>query len=153
MTATWAAGSAGAVLAPAEEVHAMTLDPEFRPSGEGPGQAVQAAVRKLHHEPAAVADQVVTVIFPQAGVVAVPVLHVDVLHQAEPFQKLHGAIDARQADAAVDLPGAAMDLGDFEVCRGGGKDLQDHPAGPGQLQPLVVESLFERGEWHGEIIY
>jgi hypothetical protein len=55
-----------------------------------------------------------------AGVVAMPMLHVNMLDQAETGQEVHGTIDARQADPRVNLPGAPVELGYLEVFRRAG---------------------------------
>jgi hypothetical protein len=80
--------------------------------------------------------------------VAVPMLHVDVLDQTESFQQVHRAVDARQPDPEIYLPGASVDLGYLKVLRGSGQDLQDRHPGPGQLQSLLVQGLFQFGGVH-----
>jgi hypothetical protein len=52
-------------------------------------------------------------VFPDAGVVAVPMLHVHVLDQVQPGQQVHGAIHAGQSDPTVNLPGAPVHLRDL----------------------------------------
>jgi len=146
------AGLPAALPAAAKELHAVTLDLEFRPPGEGPSQALQLTIRELHDEPAAVAHQVVTMVLCDPSVVAVPVFHVDVLDQVKPFQEVHGAVDARQADPRLDPPGAPVHLRHLQVLRAGGEHLQDRPARPGEPQPLIVECLRQFAAWHGRLI-
>jgi hypothetical protein len=135
------AAARAALAAAAKEFHAVTLDLEFRSPGEGPRQPPQLAIRELHDEPAAVAHQMVAMALCGPSVVAVPVFHVDMLDQVKPFQEVHGAVHARQADPWLYPPGAPVHLGHFQVFRAGGQDLQHRPAGPGEPQSLVVENV------------
>jgi hypothetical protein len=67
-----------------KEIHAVVLDPELRPAGQSARHMFQLAVIELDNQPAAIADQVMAVPLADPGVVAVPVVHVHVLHQLEP---------------------------------------------------------------------
>jgi hypothetical protein len=98
----------------------VILDLEIGPTGDGPSQAFKAAIRELYGNPTAPAHQVVAVMLRDAGVVAMPMLHVNMLDQAEAGQEVHGAVDARQADPGVNFPGATVELGDLEVFRRAG---------------------------------
>ena len=142
------AGLRAALPAAAKKLHAVTLDLEFRPPGEGPSQPLQLTIRELYDEPAAVAHQVVTMVPCDPSVVAVPVFHVDVLDQVKPFQEIHGAVDARQADPRLYPPGAPVHLGHLQVLRAGGQHLQHRPARAGEPQSLVVENLRQFASRH-----
>jgi hypothetical protein len=141
-------GARAALLAATEELYAVTLDPEFRPPDEGPGQALQLAVGELHDQTTAIAYQVVAMVLCDPSVVAVPMLHMDVLDQAKPFQEVHRAVHARQAHLGIDQPGAPVDLGHLEVLRRSGQDLQHGHPRSGDLVTLSLECFSQLWDVH-----
>jgi hypothetical protein len=119
----------------------VAIDPELRPPGKDPSQALQLAVGELYDQAATVAHQVVAMVSREAGIVAVPMLHVDVLDQVELFQNIHRAVDAGQADPGVNLLGAPMHLRYFHVLGAGGQHLQDRHAGPSYPKTVGLQRL------------
>ena len=76
-------------------------------------------------------------------VMAVPVVHAYVRDESQPSQKTHGSVDAGETDMRLDVTSAAVHLGNLEVLRGVGKDLEDGQTRPRQLQSLDLKRLRE----------
>jgi hypothetical protein len=126
----------------------MSFDPEFGPPRQDSDHGIGLAIREFDDHPAGPAHEMVAMAVCGCGVVAMPMVHVHVFHQAEPFQEVHGPIDAGQADPAVDPAGAPMDLGHFEML---GRIRQDPPHGqPGarELQSLRLKGASESRRRH-----
>ena len=68
-------------------------------------------------------------------------LNVDMLDQVEPFQEIHGAVDAGQADLGINQASAPVHLCHLEVLRGRGEDLEDCQPRSRQLQPSLVQRV------------
>jgi hypothetical protein len=131
--------------APAEEFQTVSFDLETRPPRQEAGQFVGLAVRELDHEPAPAADEVVAVVVADPGIVAVAMLQMDVLHQVEPGQQIHGAVNTGQAHPGLDLAGSLMDLCHLQVLRRRPQNLEDRTARPSEPQTMVLEGLSEFG--------
>jgi len=112
----------------------VPLDHESRAARQNLDDRLDLALRKLHHPPAGSADQVMTVTLGCRGIVPMPVIDVDTLYQSEAVEEVDGAIDARQTDPRCDAQRPTVDLGDREMHRRGGDDLEDGSAGFGQSE-------------------
>jgi hypothetical protein len=119
----------------------VAIDPELRPPGKDPSQALQLAIGEFHDEAATVAHQVVAMVPCDPCVVAVPMLHVDVLDQAEPFEEVHRAVDARQPDPRINLSSPPVHLCHLEVLGAGGQYLQDGHPGPSYPKTVGLQRL------------
>jgi hypothetical protein len=124
-------------------------DLELGPPGQEAGHRFRLAIGEFHHTAAPLADQVVAVVFRHRRVMPVPVIHVDVLHQSEAVQEIHGAVDAGQPHLGVDGLGAAVDLGDREVVGRVREHLKDGLSGAGELEALLSQNPAEMVDSHG----
>jgi hypothetical protein len=139
---------APAIVAAAEELDAVPLDPEFRSTSQAAGQSLQPTIREFDYETAPIADQVMPVITIGAGVVSVSVFHMDVFNKVQPGQQVHGPVHTGQTHPRVNGLRAPVHLGHLEVLLRCGQDLQDCLSAPGQLQPLFLQRLSEMSCGH-----
>jgi hypothetical protein len=84
-----------------------------------------------------------------AGVVAVPVVHVDMLDEVQSGQEFHRPVHAGQANPVEDPTGAPMHLGHLQVLGRVGQDLEHRQPSPRDSQSSFLQRL-RKGLWiHG----
>jgi hypothetical protein len=126
----------------------MSFNPEFGPPRQDFDHGIGLTIREFHDHTAGPAHEMVAVAVCDRGVVAMPMVHVHVFHQLEPFQEVHGPIDAGQADPAVDPASAPMDLGHFEMLGRIGQDPPHGQPGTRELKSLCLKGASESRRRH-----